>query len=463
MTAKIDRPNLGLGHALLALLLLAWFSPALAAQQPATFFNRNVPQELHDSMVTLRNAGHTILSVAFPPAGGNSWSLVTDQAFLNRNVPQDCHNKMIEFANAGHQILGVAFPPAGGNSWSVITDQSFFNQGVPQACHDKMVERAGAGESILSVAFPPVGGDSWSIITDGGFYNRNVPQACHDKMFELYSLRHLNRWVAFPPAGGNTWSVITDRSFYNWGVPTEVGTEMLAMMSEPGALRLIAYTPDGKGYSIVSHVPEVSLTIAPSQIENVTADTLVVKGRNLHRVTKVNFGGVDITSTDSSDPTKPYFTIVSAGEIHVHTPQGMATGSYAMTAASDWSVSNAETVDLVPSASSLLLVAPNVTAGDLFSVYIAAGAVNASQAFLAYSIHNTPSVFPGIISMGIGANFSHIRVLPGPIDLLPGSSAGHKALQSVPNLMGSTLHFQAIYVVAPLPLPVSTVGTTTFQ
>ena len=134
------RPSIG--HLLLAQALSVL---PLVAQPAAPFANHNVPGECHTKMLGFRAAGETILSVAFPPAGGNSWSVVTDRSFFNRGVPSECHAKMQEFRQAGQQILCVAFVPAGGNRWSVITDQSFFNRGIPAECHAKMQELTAGG------------------------------------------------------------------------------------------------------------------------------------------------------------------------------------------------------------------------------------------------------------------------------------------------------------------------------
>jgi CubicO group peptidase (beta-lactamase class C family) len=123
------------------------------------FFSRAVPIECHDKLRTLADAGHRVRWVAFPPAGGNSWSVVTDKTFFNRNIPQECHDKMVGFLNAGHKIRCVAFPPGGGNSWSVVTDKAFFNRSVSPECHRVMRAMTGSGLGPLgAVAFHPTAG-----------------------------------------------------------------------------------------------------------------------------------------------------------------------------------------------------------------------------------------------------------------------------------------------------------------
>ncbi|MCA8955391.1 MAG: serine hydrolase [Planctomycetes bacterium] len=223
-------------------------------QAVATYFNRNIASECDTRIQSFAAAGHKILCVAFPPAGGNSWSIVTDKTFYNRNVPTELHTQMLAYYNAGHKILCVAFPPAGGNSWSIITDRSYFNRNVPTECHTYMGTLTKAGHKLRWVAYPPAGGNTWSILTDRGFANRGVPSELHSQMLAFSNAGHVNTCVAFPPAGGNTWTVMTDKgSFFNRGVTGECHRVMRAMIRVPGdPLQTVAFDPDGNGFSVIS-------------------------------------------------------------------------------------------------------------------------------------------------------------------------------------------------------------------
>jgi CubicO group peptidase (beta-lactamase class C family) len=230
------------------------------------FLDRGIPDECHEKMKEFGNGGYRIRWVAFPPAGGNRWSVVTDKAFFNRNIPDECHDKMKEFVKAGHKILCVAFPPAGGNSWSVVTDKAFFNRNIPDECHDKMKEFVKAGHKILCVAFPPAGGNSWSVITDKAFFNRNIPDECHDKMKVLSAGGTKILAVGFPKAGGNRWSVVGDKTFFNRKIPGECHRVMRAMAGTGlGPLRVAAFHPDGgfvvlsRGDALFANHPQLSV------------------------------------------------------------------------------------------------------------------------------------------------------------------------------------------------------------
>ena len=227
---------------------------AAVGQAVVTYFNRNITSEANTRIKAFAAAGHKILCVAFPPAGGNRFSIVTDRTFFNRNVPSELHSAMLSLRNSGHKIQCVAFPPAGGNRWSVITDRSYVNRNVPSECHTYMGNLVNAGHRVRWVSYPPAGGNSWSILTNKSFVNRNVPSALHSRMISYRNAGHLPTCVAFPPAGGNRWSVMTNKgSFYNWGVPSECHRVMNAMVRVPGGpLRCVAFDPDRNGFSIIS-------------------------------------------------------------------------------------------------------------------------------------------------------------------------------------------------------------------
>jgi hypothetical protein len=178
----------------------------------ANYYNRGIPAECDAKMESHLGAGQRMVCVAFPPQGGNSWSVITDKTFFNRNIPDECHDKMNELDDAGHKILWVAFPPKGGNSWSVITDKTFFSRHIPDDCHDKMKEMDAAGHKPRCVAFPKTGdhpldlslsGNRWSLIAGSRFFNRDIPDLCHRRMRAMTGCgMGPLRVVAFPPGGG---------------------------------------------------------------------------------------------------------------------------------------------------------------------------------------------------------------------------------------------------------------------
>ena len=221
------------------------------------YWNRNIPDECHQKIGELIAGGHEVTWVAFPPAGGNRWSILTNQSFFNRNISEECHQKMVELLSAGHKLRCVAFPPGGGNSWSIVTNQSFFNRNIPEECHQKMGQFLSAGQKIRCVAFPPSGGNSWSIVTDQTFYNRNIAPECHARMRDFLGRGVKLQLVAFPSSGGNKWSVVAEGGYFNRNVPDECHMILGELYTGHGPLRCVAYAPGANNWSLVSAAKSV--------------------------------------------------------------------------------------------------------------------------------------------------------------------------------------------------------------
>ena len=221
---------------------------------PVEFFNRNIPDECHQKMRELAAAGDDIAWVAFPPGGGNRFSVVAKSgAFFNRNIPDECHQQMLNLSQNGAKIVCVAFPPQGGNSWSIVNDQGvFFNRHIPDECHLQMQNLSQNGAKIICVAFPPQGGNSWSIVNDQGvFFNRNIPEECHQQMQDLSESGEKIICVAFPKQGGNRWSLVNDQgAYFNRSVPDECHMMMGYLSGVYGHMRLVAFDANGGGWSV---------------------------------------------------------------------------------------------------------------------------------------------------------------------------------------------------------------------
>jgi CubicO group peptidase (beta-lactamase class C family) len=222
------------------------------------FFNRKIPDECHEKMKELSAGGTEIAWVAFPPGGGNRWSVVTKTGgYFNRNIPDECHKQMGELSKNGAKIVCVAFPPQGGNSWSIVNDKgAYFNRNIPDEAHDQMGQLSKNGAKIVCVAFPPQGGNSWSIVNDNGaYFNRNIPDEAHDQMGQLSKNGAKIVRVAFPPQGGNSWSIVNDNgAYFNRNIPDEAHMYMGFFSAVYGSVRIVAFDMDGSGWSVTSGV-----------------------------------------------------------------------------------------------------------------------------------------------------------------------------------------------------------------
>ena len=220
------------------------------------FFNRKITGECHQKMREFSDVGDDIVWVAFPPGGGNRWSIVAKSgAYYNHNIPQDCHQKMHDLSQNDAKVTRVAFPPQGG--WSIVNSKGdYVNHNIPDECHQKMHDLSQNGAKIVSVAFPPQGGNSWSIVNDKGDYvNRNIPDECHQKMHDLSQNGAKIISVAFPPQGGNSWSIVNSKgAYFDHNIPDEAHMYMGYFSEVYGTIKIVAFDMDGSGWSVTAAV-----------------------------------------------------------------------------------------------------------------------------------------------------------------------------------------------------------------
>ncbi|KAL9618727.1 MAG: hypothetical protein Q9160_006606 [Pyrenula sp. 1 TL-2023] len=111
------------------------------------FFNRNIPDECHQKMEEYSKDGAKIVS----------------GVFFNRNVPDECHQKMTEYLKDGAKTTCVAFPPQGGNSWSVMNDKgAFFNRNIDDEAHMTLGYFSEVYGPVQFVTFD-TDGSGWSV------------------------------------------------------------------------------------------------------------------------------------------------------------------------------------------------------------------------------------------------------------------------------------------------------------
>ena len=84
--------------------------------------------------------------------------------------------------------------------------------------------------------------------------------------------------------------------------------------------------------------------------------------------------------------------------------------------------------------------------------------------FLLFSASNVPSILPGIVSLGIGSNFSDLNSIPMPVPNAAGVTQVSFTVPTVPGGGTAYLQMAAVNATNPfafLPLPVSTVSSVT--
>jgi len=221
----------------------------------AAFYNRCIPSEAHTQMVNLAPDG--LATVSFTPANGWAITTLKGRRFA-RNIPGDCYNRLLQYLGAGHRILVVAFPPQGGNSWVVVTDQAVGYSGLPSECADKIREYRDQKRQVLCVAFPPEGGNRWVVVARDAFFARNIPDECYQILCNLSQRprpgnavpRQIHQ-VSFAPNGG--WAVLANDYVFGRNVPGECYSRMQTFQAQGRRVDNVAFSPQQGGWSVFSN------------------------------------------------------------------------------------------------------------------------------------------------------------------------------------------------------------------
>ncbi len=156
------------------------------------------------------------------------------------------------------------------------------------------------------------------------------------------------------------------------------------------------------------------------------------------------------------------------GEIRVHPPQGLQPGNYTLTAQNRACSSNALGVTLTIPATPRLAAPSVVSAGSSFRVFVSRGAMPAgTQVGLAVSPSNAPSLAPGVVSFGLGAQFQALLLFPDLHQTDAATGATDWVVPSVPSMSGGTVYLQSFLIdpssAHPLPAATTNVGAVTFS
>ncbi|MBK8097375.1 MAG: serine hydrolase [Planctomycetes bacterium] len=210
--------------------------------------------------------------------------------------------------------------------------------------------------------------------------------------------------------------------------------------------------------------PEVT-AISPGSLGNVGNTPFVVTGRWLDTVTSVSFGSRTITSQSPTQWQNGYFVRIDPSTLEVHPPQNLQPGLFTMRLHNSNGASAAELLSLTANVGFVLAAPESVNNGQNFAVIASRGMMTPSAlAVFAFSYSQSPSIAPGIVALGIGAQFS---------DLIVSSSVGfdatkRTALLALPPLPpGAPIYAQTAAFdpgsINPLPLQTTNVRRITLQ
>lgn len=174
------------------------------------YSSSNIPVAANEFIVTCMTASGVSV-VAFTPSGG--WVVVgRDGDYKAAAIPQDCFTRLQQVMGQGWNVRSIAFPPAGGDSWVIAADQGHYANGIPDDCDKAIQSVYASGGKILCVTFPPGGGDSWAVIADNETFAADIDDQCFQFLKNYGQGPYPATQLTFAPNGG--WVIYGGQAYY---------------------------------------------------------------------------------------------------------------------------------------------------------------------------------------------------------------------------------------------------------
>jgi CubicO group peptidase (beta-lactamase class C family) len=210
------------------------------------FFDSDIPNDAH-AFISTCMAGPGVSVVAFTPSGG--WVVVApDGGFFAEGIPQACFTTLTSYIQSGWTVRSIAFPPAGGDSWVIVADQGFFASNISDDCYQMIQNYYNDGSQISCVAFPPSSGDSWVIIANNDFFAHNIDDECFQFLCNYTQGPRRATQVAFAPNGG--WLIYGDEAYVEENIDAACFEQIQTFEDDDWLVGFVAFTASG-GWSII--------------------------------------------------------------------------------------------------------------------------------------------------------------------------------------------------------------------
>jgi len=207
--------------------------------------------------------------------------------------------------------------------------------------------------------------------------------------------------------------------------------------------------------SFVRHSPRID-AIDRTTLPNVTDNFLTIDGELLSSVDRVTIGSTSVTSLFSWTWSSGWLRRVSDRQLEVHIPQGMVPGTYNVVLHDGAYASRAVPLTITR-ATTRTLGGPASTPLGYELVVSRGPSSTSSLAYLGFSSSLSPTSVPGIVSLGIGNNFTDLGVA-GPVNFNPLTGV---ARMTIPDLGAHLFHYQVAMLdptsINAFPMPVSNV------
>lgn len=201
--------------------------------------------------------------------------------------------------------------------------------------------------------------------------------------------------------------------------------------------------------------------VVVGSVPNVSDTPFEFDGQHLDQVTAVEFDGVTITSQSPNTWHSGWFVRESSTRLRVHPPQGKLPGFYLVRAQSPMGPSAQQAGYLSRATQFAVKAADTVGNGAPFAAIVSRGPhPDLSLAVLTLSGDLSPSVAPGLVSLGIGNMFQTLAIS----DARQFTTAAGAVRWDFPSIAGMPqVHFQAVvldpFQPSPWPLPTTAVET----
>ena len=223
-----------------------------------------------------------------------------------------------------------------------------------------------------------------------------------------------------------------------------------------------------KADCIIYLLPPAILGATISTLPNLTRGYYRLTGNNFAGVTRAYFGTTLITAkwTSTNDDwwNTGAFRIVSDTELRVYPPQGKAPGTYGIRCRNAAWTSNTRNVSLTFQSGRILYANSLLTAGKPLSIIMARSSSEPSTTpgLIVLSPFNTPSVWPGYLTLEIGAGFSAYNIV---ITTAFSSSTRviHLTFPTLPAYKGASVYWEGVYMRNAPPLPTTNAWKTTLN
>ncbi|MGE3171004.1 MAG: hypothetical protein AB7O97_00155 [Planctomycetota bacterium] len=201
-------------------------------------------------------------------------------------------------------------------------------------------------------------------------------------------------------------------------------------------------------------------------LDNVTDQFGAMTGANLAWVEQMTIGSRTITTGNPRNFANGYLKVVSSSLVEVHPPQALPPGTYTTRVFTRAIAGGFRQLTANLPAAPAVHTSPDRFVGEAQDWFVSHGNLGPTVAAITLSTSPVPSVIPGVVSLGIGANFSDLFTLVVLITDPATGAARFHAPAIPPSVQGATIYWQAALldpVTGAMPAIVSNVSQTLYQ